>query len=140
MATSETSDKRPDWLKRKHSKQRRDTYCALIRDALADGKPRTISTATGDDGTERPIGSHDEALAVKNLLYTCNRYMQETSIPKPDIAQRADGTWEIQFTVRSKAEGRAHIAAKPRSEWAYDTQPQAPPGSAAAAILAWWKH
>jgi hypothetical protein len=124
MVNSST-DRRPEWLVRKHGKQRSEPYAELLTQAqrctaVGDtGHQRSIviTTVHDLDGNELPIADENEARNVRNALYRSrprgpkNEWL--VSLPKPEMIQHPDGTWEIRCCVHDKAAGDAFIAANP---------------------------
>jgi len=133
--TAAGTKRRPEWLVRKHGKQRSEPYLYLLAKAARctaghDGKHDrgVIITNVFDlDGNELAIATEDEARNVSNALYRSRprgdggQFL--VSLPKPELVQHSDGTWEVRACVHDKAAGDAWI----NSSW---------PGSAAQ--LAGW--
>ena len=128
------AERRPEWLLRKHAKQRSEPYRDMLAEAPrcpagpgSDNHQRTviITTVFDLDGNELPIGSEDEARNVSNALYRSRPRGDHgqflVSLPKPDLVQLPSGGWEVRCCVHDKAAGDAHISADP-SRKAYDPQ------------------
>jgi hypothetical protein len=126
----QAADRRPEWLRRKHGKQRSEPYAALLAAAprcmaAGDGghqRAIVIRTVTGLDGSEHPIADEDEARNVVNALYRSRPRGGGSflvSIPKPERVQLGDGSWEVRCCVHDKAHGDAFMAANPGRK-AYD--------------------
>src|SRR5215472_12779500 len=121
--TAAGTKRRPEWLVRKHGKQRSEPYLDLLAKAARctaghDGKHDrgVIITNVFDlDGNELAIASEDEARNVSNALYRSRprgdggQFL--VSLPKPELVQRTDGTWEVRACVHDKAAGDAWITA-----------------------------
>jgi hypothetical protein len=124
------TDRRPEWLRRKHGKQRSEPYAELLAAA-----PRCAAAGDGDhqrsvvirtvhdlDGNEHPIADEDEARNVANALYRSRPRDGGAflvSIPKPELVQLPGGSWEVRCCVHDKAHGDAYMAANPGRK-AYD--------------------
>jgi hypothetical protein len=124
MSMDQPADRRPEWLRRKHGKQRSEPYAELLA-----GAPRCTAAEDGDhqrsvvirtvhdlDGNEHPIADEDEARNVVNALYRSRPRDGGSflvSIPKPERVQLGDGTWEVRCCVHDKAHGDAYMAANP---------------------------
>jgi|SRR5215472_5876752 len=75
--TAAGTDRRPEWLIRKHGKQRSEPYLDLLTKGARctaghDGhhdRGVIITTVFDLDGNELPIGSEDEARNVSSALY-----------------------------------------------------------------------
>lgn len=121
---TETGDRRPEWLRRKHGKQRSEPYLDLLANAArctAAGDSGhqhaiVIRTVHDLDGNEHPITDEDEARNVVNALYRSRPRDGSSflvSIPKPERVQLPGGTWEVRCCVHDKAHGDAFMAANP---------------------------
>jgi len=119
-----TTDRRPEWLRRKHGQQRSEPYTGLLASAprcTAGGdsghqQAIVIRTVHDLDGHEHPIADEDEARNVINALYRSRprdggRFL--VSLPKPERVQLPGGAWEVRCCVHDKAHGDAYMAANP---------------------------
>ena|SRR5215469_3864032 len=127
------TDRRPEWLIRKHGKQRSEPYLELLAKADRctaghDGRHDRIviiTTVFDLDGNELPIATEDEARNVSNALKRSRprgdggQFL--ISLLKPELVQNSDGTWEVRACVHDKAAGDAWITADP-SRLSYDPQ------------------
>ena len=117
-----TTDRRPEWLRRKHGQQRSEPYTGLLASAprcTAGGdsghqQAIVIRTVHDLDGHEHPIADEDEARNVINALYRSRprdggRFL--VSLPKPERVQLPGGAWEVRCCVHDKAHGDAYMAA-----------------------------
>ncbi len=133
-------DTRPDWLKRKHSRERDDSLADCVQAALGKG----IIRYTGDDGAEVRFPTWDEALSAANALHRCARYAGlSCSTGKKRIIDLGDGAYALEYGIFPKEEGQVYVlknyGATPE-EWlangGYDPhmkRPRRPRAAAAAA-------
>jgi hypothetical protein len=99
-------DTRPDWLKRKHSRERDDSLAGCVQAALGKG----IIRYTGDDGAEVRFATWDEAKHTADALHRCARYAGlSCSTGKNRIIDLGDGAYALEYGIFPKEEGQVYV-------------------------------